>query len=217
MHNTSSSAPKPRLIPLWVKLAYSAFMAVLVPVYWHHYGPTNFLYFCDVALILTLVGVWTESALLISLPAVGILLPQLFWCVDFGVELFGGRLTGMTSYMFDSSRPLFLRALSGFHGWLPFLLLWLLRRTGYAAAALPGWIALSIALCLVSWFFLPGPASVGGDLTPRNVNYVHGMSEEQAQTMLPPAAYLVAWMAALTALVHVPTHFMLRRWFRPAV
>jgi hypothetical protein len=21
-------------------------MAVLIPVYWYHYGPTNFLYFC---------------------------------------------------------------------------------------------------------------------------------------------------------------------------
>ena len=39
-----------------LKVAYTAFMAVLVPVYWHHYGPTNFLYFCDVALFLTLAG-----------------------------------------------------------------------------------------------------------------------------------------------------------------
>ena len=217
MHNTSSSAPAPQSIPLAVKLVYTAFMAVLVPIYWQHYGPTNFLYFCDVALILTLVGVWTESALLISLSAVGILLPQAFWCVDFVVELCGGRLSGMTSYMFDTSRPLLLRGLSGFHGWLPFLLLWLLRRTGYAAAALPGWAALSAVLCLVSWFLLPGPASVPGDLTPRNINYVHGLSEEKAQTLLPPTAYLITWIAALTALIHVPTHFMLRRWFRPAV
>ena len=34
-----------RLIPLWIKLLYTAFMAVLIPVYLHHYGPTNFLYF----------------------------------------------------------------------------------------------------------------------------------------------------------------------------
>src|SRR5262249_11265747 len=66
-------------LPLWVKIVYTAFMAVLVPVYWHYYGPTNFLYFCDVALILTLVGVWIESPLLISMCAVGILMPQAFW------------------------------------------------------------------------------------------------------------------------------------------
>jgi hypothetical protein len=38
-----SHAPSTKRLPLWFKLAYSAFMAVLVPVYWHYYGPTNFL------------------------------------------------------------------------------------------------------------------------------------------------------------------------------
>ena len=47
-------------VPLAVKLAYSAFMALLLPVYWHYYGPTNFLYFCDIALILILIGIWPE-------------------------------------------------------------------------------------------------------------------------------------------------------------
>ena len=42
-----------RPVPLPLRLAYSAFMAVLIPVYWYFYGPTNFLYFCDLALILT--------------------------------------------------------------------------------------------------------------------------------------------------------------------
>lgn len=59
-------------IPLWLKVAYTAFMAVLIPVYWANYGPTNFLYFCDIALLLTLVGMWKESPLLVSMPAVGI-------------------------------------------------------------------------------------------------------------------------------------------------
>ena len=31
------------IIPLWLKLAFTAFMFVLVPVYWANYGPTNFL------------------------------------------------------------------------------------------------------------------------------------------------------------------------------
>src|SRR6516165_7594680 len=69
---------RPR-VPLVLKLAYTTFIAVLIPVYWHYYGPTNFLYFCDVALILTLGGLWIESPLLISMCAVGILLPQILW------------------------------------------------------------------------------------------------------------------------------------------
>jgi hypothetical protein len=28
-------------VPLWLKLAYTAFMAMLVPVYLYYYGPTN--------------------------------------------------------------------------------------------------------------------------------------------------------------------------------
>jgi hypothetical protein len=65
-----------RPIPVPVKLAYTAFMAVLIPVYWYFYGPTNFLYFCDLALILTLIGVWIDSPLLVSMCAVGIILPR---------------------------------------------------------------------------------------------------------------------------------------------
>ena len=77
------SAARPHRVPLAVKLGFTAFMAVLVPVYWLNYGPTNFLYFCDVALFLTLAAVWTESALLASMAAVGIVLPQLVWVLDF--------------------------------------------------------------------------------------------------------------------------------------
>ena len=74
--------PAPRL-PLALKLGFTAFMAVLVPFYWITYGPTNFLYFCDVAMFFTLAAIWTESPLLASLPAVGLIVPQLVWCVDF--------------------------------------------------------------------------------------------------------------------------------------
>ncbi len=77
---TSRSAPR---LPLWSKLLYTAFVAVLVPHYWQAYGPTNFLYFCDIALLLTCVAMWRESAVLASACAVGILLPQCLWMVDF--------------------------------------------------------------------------------------------------------------------------------------
>ena len=40
-------------IPLWVKLGYTLFVAVLVPIYLRHYGPANFLWFSDVALLAT--------------------------------------------------------------------------------------------------------------------------------------------------------------------
>ena len=120
-----SLTPTASRVPLSLKLAYTAYVVVLIPVYWHYYGPTNFLYFCDLALIITLIGIWPENALLISKCCVGILVPQLVWLADFGSNLAGVPLTGMTDYMFDTNHSLFLRGLSLFHGWLPILLVYL--------------------------------------------------------------------------------------------
>ena len=204
-----------RGIPMWLRLAYTAFMAVLVPVYWTKYGPTNFLYFCDVALFLTLVGVWLENRLLLSMAAVGIVLPQMLWCADFVVQAGGGRLTGMTAYMFDSERSLFLRGLSLFHGWLPFLLLGLVRRLGYDRRAFAAWTTVGWVLCLTAFFLLPpaGP-EFAGRMTPNNVNYVWGFDDARPQSWMSPGLYLGVWMLGLAVLVYVPTHFLLRRWAR---
>lgn len=205
------------LIPAWTKWGFTAFMAVLVPVYWANYGPTNFLYFCDAALFLTLFAVWTSSRLAVSMAAVGILLPQFFWCVDFAFELSGHPLSHMTSYMFNSERSLFLRGLSFFHGWLPFLLLFLVRRLGYDRRALVGWVALAWTLCLVSYFLLPpAGAHLPNPGTPVNVNYVFGMSDTQPQRWLSPGLYLVVWMTALATVVYTPTHLVLRRFATPS-
>ena len=210
---TTDSA-KPNRIPMWLKIAYTAFLAVMVPVYWIKYGPTNFVYFCDVALFLTLIGMWREDALLISMPAVGILIPQVLWCLDFAVQLFGGKMAGLTAYMFDENRSLFLRGLSFFHGWLPFLLLYLVKRLGYDRRALLGWSITAVVLCLISYFLLPPAGAVLDDPnTPRNINYVFGFDDAKPQEWMPLLAYLFVWMGALVGLVFIPTHFLLKRYF----
>ena len=199
-------------LPLGLKLAYSAFMAVLIPVYWYWYGPTNFLYFCDVALILTLVGVWKESALLISMCAVGIILPQLLWVVDLLGTLINHPLTGMTSYMFVPTSSLFLRGLSLFHGWIPFLLLYLVKKLGYDRRGLPGWTLLAWALIAVAFLFLPAPRPDAG-LMPVNVNYVWGPSDAAAQTWMPAYAWLALLVFGLPLVFFLPTHFLLQKFF----
>lgn len=206
---TKPAAPR---LPLAVKLGYTAFMAVLVPVYWANYGPTNFLYFCDVALFLTLAAVWSESALLASMAAVGIVLPQMLWVADFVAGLFGVQLVGMTAYMFDGNRSLFLRGLSLFHGWLPFLLLFLVKRLGYEKRALPLWTGIAWALVLFCYFFMPGPTP-NPTAEPVNINYVHGMSDTAAQTWMPPLAWLATLLVGLPALLYFPTHLALKKWF----
>jgi hypothetical protein len=165
-------------IPLWGKLLYSAFVGVLVPYYWVAYGPTNFLYFCDMAFLMGLVAAWTECSLLASMPAVGILLPQAFWCVDFVGGLLGLQVLGLTGYMFNPDLTLLTRALSFFHFWLPFLLLWLVWRLGYDPRALVAWTGLAWILMLVCYIFLPPPpAPLDSPNLPVNVNYVYGLSD----------------------------------------
>ena len=199
-------------VPSWLKWGFTAFMLVLVPVYWANYGPTNFVYFCDAALFLTLAAVWMERPLLASMAAVGILVPQFFWCVDFGGELLGFRVTGMTSYMFDTNRSLFLRGLSLFHGWLPFLLCYLVFRMGYDRRALKLWTALACTLCLVAFFLLPpAGATLSDPKLPLNVNYVFGLDDAHPQTLMPAGLYLAVWILALFALAYLPTHLALAR------
>jgi hypothetical protein len=200
-----------RRIPLPLKLAYTAFMAVLIPIYWTNYGPTNFLYFCDLALLLTLAGVWLESPLFVSMPTVGILAPQILWVADFGLNLLGFPLTGMTDYMFNAATPLLLRGLSLFHGWLPFLLVYLVWRLGYDRRALIGWTALAWAAMLISYFFLPAPTPDAG-LTPVNVDYVFGLSDKAPQNFMPEWAWLTMMMVGLPLVMFAPVHFAMARW-----
>jgi len=202
-----------RQIPLWVKLTFTAFMAVWFPVYLAQYGPTNFLYFCDMALLLTLAGLWTENRLLISMPATGILLAQALWVVDFCVQLTGHKMTGMTAYMFDEHRSLFLRGLSLFHGWLPFLLIYLVAKIGYDRRALAAWTALAWSACLISFFFLPpAGARLADPKWPVNINYVFGMDDAAPQKWLSACTYLAVWMGAIFAVLFAPAHFALRKW-----
>ena len=181
-----------------LKLAFTAFMAVLIPVYWYQYGSTNFLYFCDTALQLTLAG---ES-----------LLPQTLWCLDFAVQRCGHPMTGMTAYMFDGSKPLSLPDLSLLHGWMPFLLAFLVYRLGYDKRALKGWTALASGFYLVAYFWLPkAGASLSDPNLPRNVNYVFRMNDAQPQTWIRTELYLVTWLALLFILAFVPTHLALKK------
>lgn len=202
--------PRSSKLPLWVKLAYTAFCAVLVPFYWSTYGPTNFLYFCDVALLMGLVALWLESPLLASMPAVGILIPQALWCVDFLGELIGVPVVSLTGYMFKPEIPLFARGLSFFHFWLPFFLTWLVWKLGYDARALPAWTVLAWVLVLVCFAFLPEPpAPEDNPNMPVNVNYVWGFSDKAPQEWMPQWQYLTLLMLGLPALIFIPTHLLL--------
>ncbi len=204
-------------VPLAAKLAGTAFLAVLVPVYLHTYGPANFLWFCDAALLLTVAGMWLESSLLISLCAVGILIPQCLWLVDFGVNLLGFHFLNLTGYMFDRHLSLFTRGLSLFHGWLPLLLVWLLSRLHYDKRALSAWTGLAAALMLICYLFTPpaGAPLADPDL-PRNINYLYGFNDRRPQPWINENLYVILWLGVLWLVAFLPTHLILRRLFPPS-
>lgn len=198
-------------IPLGVKLAYSAFLAVMVPSYWVTWGWPNFLFFCDVAAFVTGAGLWLESPLLLGTQAVAILVPQSAWVVDFVGRLLGVRLLGMTDYMFDARGPRWVRGLSLFHGWLPILLLWAVRRVGYDRRSFPVQVVAGIALLLACYLLFVPPGTTGSRRPAVNVNYVFGPQERKAQQSVPPLAWLAIVMAVAVFGMFVPAHLALRR------
>jgi hypothetical protein len=192
------------VIPFWLKAVYTLYVAIILPVYFKKYGPGNFLWFSDIALIVTVAALWLESSLVASMMLVAILLPELVWNIGFFAGLLMGKpIFGLADYMFETDKPLYLRALSLFHVFLPLLLLWLVFRLGYDSNAL-------IAQTCVAWIVLPltywltDPAE--------NINWVHGLFG-QKQTRLPPLLYLALLMLAFPLLIYFPTHLFLQAVF----
>src|ERR1041384_1717643 len=192
------------LLPLWLKLAYTLYVCLLVPFYWAQYGPVNFLWFSDIALLTTVVALWLENALLVSMMAVSVVLLELAWNVDFfGRLLTGKQLLGLSKYMFDATIPLGVRALSLFHVVLPPLLIWLVHRLGYDGRAL-------FAQTVLAWLVLP--LSYWLSNQTENVNWVYGFGDKP-QTWLPAPLFVVLLMLALPLLIYLPNHLLLKRLF----
>ena len=194
-----------RAIPLWLKIAYTAWLAVWVTVYWRSYGPQNFLWLCDLANFILLIAIWTESRLLFSSQAVGVLVIQAVWIVDVCSRLLAGsHLIGGTEYMFDPQKSITLRSLSLFHVVVPILLLWAIRRLGYDHR---GWKLQTVIL----WVLLPITYLVTDP--ELNINWLwkpFGIP----QTAMPELVYLVVEMLAVPLILYLPTHAALARWTR---
>jgi hypothetical protein len=201
----SLAGPIGHALPLWPKIAYTAFLAVIVPAYWVRNGPQNFLWFSDIALVLTGAALWLESGLLASAMAVGVFLPELLWNVSyFGRLLTGARISTLADYMFDARKSRFMRGLSlVLHVVMPAALVWMLARLGYDSRALAAQTA-------VAWVVLPVTYAVTD--RARNINWVFGFGHPP-RTRLPPRLHLLALMLGFPLLVYGPTHLALRAIF----
>ncbi len=190
-------------VPLPLKIAYTSFVLVLVPVYWSEYGAGNFLWFSDVMLFAVGAVLWTGFRLLLSMMAVGVLAVELGWNVEFFWHLLTGQsLFGLSSYMFDPSYSLLVRGLSLFHVFVPAVTIWLLRKWCYDTRALR-WQTVFGSVVLALTFLLTEP--------DRNINWVFGPGEPQ-QTV-PGVVYLIGLMTFLSLGLYVPSHLILKRVF----
>jgi hypothetical protein len=195
------------MIPPGLKIIYTLFVCVLVPIYWRQYGLTNFLWFSDIALLALVPALWLENALLVSMLAISVVFFEVLWNIDFFVRLATGKsLIGLSAYMFDPKIPLFIRGLSCFHIVLPLVLLWGLHRLGYDRSAFL-WQTI-VALVVLPLSYLLSNAH-------ENVNWVYGFGQNP-QKIMPAPLFVILLMLLFPVIIYLPMHFLFARIFRTA-
>ena len=188
-------------IPVSLKIIYSAFMMVLIPVYWRYYGPTNFLWISDVSLILAFLAVLFENKIFASMAAIGGLVLETFWMLSFALVLFFNiHFTDIADYMFDSSLPLWLRSISLFHIALPPLFIWLILRLGYVQKAVYIQITLTWVILGITW---------GITKPSENINWVFSYLKIEGLSSRP-LLYLILEGLGIAGVLFL-THLLLRK------
>lgn len=186
-------------IPLWLKIAFTAWMAVWVTVYAGFYGPQNFLWICNLCNFILLAGLWTENRLLVSSQIVAVLVIDLIWSVDLITALFSGfHPFGGTAYMFSGEIPLHVRLMSLYHVFTPPLLLFSVFRLGYSRRGL-------LLQTVITWLLFPLSYLLTD--AERNVNWVHGAFGSTSVGM-PPPVWILILMAACPLVLYLPTHLL---------
>ena len=195
------------MIQSGLKITYTIFVCALVPIYWRQYGPANFLWFSDIALLALVPALWLENALLVSMMAISVVFFEALWNIDFFFRLSTHKsLIGLSAYMFDPKISLFIRGLSCFHIVLPLVLLWTLQRLGYDQRAFVWQTVVALAVLPLS-YLVSNPQ--------QNVNWVYGFGQKP-QTILPAPLFVVLLMLLFPVAVYLPTHLLFTKIFRAA-
>src|SRR5271170_1892105 len=201
---TTSPAPRQK-IPDWFRYLALISLALWFAAYWRAWGPANFLHLCDIAVILTSIGLCANNALLISSQAISSVLIDIVWTLDAAARLiFGRHLIGGTEYLFDATTPLWARLLSLFHIVLPFILLWSLSRLGYDRRAWKLQSAILLPVLIASRFVAPD----------QNLNFaVKDPFLHRSYGTAP--THLTITFLFLVFVVYFPTHLLFTRLFPP--
>ena len=192
------------LVPLWLKVAWTAMVLVIVLIYWRHRGPANFLWFSDIAFLALVIGLWLESSFIVSLTACMVIVPETLWSASFfGRLLRLPRVTGLADYMFDQGTPLWLRAVSLFHVPLLAVIIWGPWRLGYDPGVFP-WVVIItwVVLLLTRWLTIP----------ERNINHVYRFPFA-AGASLTPVQHMLVLVIAVPLVLQLPGHLLLWAMF----
>jgi len=194
-------------ILIWQCLKFGLLLLLffLIPAYWHYYGLENFLWLSDIGLFLTFLALWLESGLLMSIAATGMMLVELAWCVDFFIDLiFGLNLISLSDYMFNSSYPLWLRAVSLFHVVTPIIWILYLRQFGYVRQAI-WYVLIGYLLVLGITFYFTLPAE--------NINWVFLPTVIQGWP-ISQKSWPIFLAITFPLAIFIPTHLLCRKLFR---
>jgi len=200
-----ASAARHEQFPGWLRWGALLWLALWIPAYWRSWGAANFLHLCDIAVVLSCIGLWGNNALLLSSQAVGTLVINGFWAVDAASAYFLGRhWIGGTEYLFDVRYPLWVRLLSLFHVLLPPLLLWAVYWIGYDRAAFTAQAIVAFLAFLGASFVSPA----------KNLNFAF-TDPFFHRAWGPPGIHLALTYLTLMVVVVLPTHLLLRKLFSP--
>ena len=203
MAQTKSSTVNANTIPNWLRAMSLLWFLFWFPVYWRTWGASNFLQMCDIAVILTCVGIWSGSGLLISSQAVSSIVVDLVWMVDAASRfLFGRHVLGGTEYLFEAQVPLWVRLLSLFHLGLLVIFWDVFRRNGYDRRGYVLQCAIALPIFAASRFRPPA----------KNMNFAFADPFFHKQWGPGPIHVLVIWLF-MVVVVYLPTHLLLARLF----
>ena len=187
-----------------VKFLLTGLSLIIIPVYTYNYGVQNFLWLSDIGLFVTVVALWQQSVLLMSMAAVGVLAVELIWNIDFFVDLLVGiNLIDLSDYMFDASYSLLLRGLSLFHVIMPIVWVLYIAQYGYDRrafwyATIAYWVILLLTYTLtdsaenINWVFIP---------------QAYGLA-------IAPIAWVAFLFVSFPAFIFLPTHFLFTKCFK---
>lgn len=194
-----------KLVWLSIKYFLTFFCVILIPVYWYHYGVTNFLWLSDICLFLTVIALWNNSKLMMSIASVGGFFVESLWIFDFlSIFLFHQSFLMLADYMIEPSYSIFLRALSLFHIFMPIIWFSYLKKYYYDRRAGIYMTALYIFTIIITYFYTE---------PEKNINWVF-LPQKIKMPLLDQNTWVLFLLIAFPLLIFLPTHMALKRFFR---